>query len=284
MGTLYLVSTPIGNLEDITLRAVRVLKEVSLIASEDTRRTRKLLSRYGLHTRQVSYHEHSPASRLASLLGSLQRGDVALVSDAGTPGLSDPGFALVQAAWEQGHDVRPVPGASAPLAALVASGLPVDSFLFLGYLPRQRAERRRQLEAHAGEPATLVFFEVPHRLRSALIDLETAFGADRPAAVCRELTKLHEEIRRGPLSELRRHFAETEPRGEFTLVVAGAPPAARWREADVRTALRQRIRQGESPSHAARQVAESSGWRRNEVYRLTLEDRAASPKRSGGDE
>jgi 16S rRNA (cytidine1402-2'-O)-methyltransferase len=283
VGTLYLVSTPIGHLEDITLRALRVLKEVSLIASEDTRRTRKLLSRYGLHTRQVSYHEHSPASRVASLLQALQKGDVALVSDAGTPGLSDPGYALVRAAWERGHDVRPIPGASAPLAALVASGLSADTFSFLGYLPRQRAERRRRLEAHGRDTATLVFFEVPHRLRSALIDLEAVFGADRPAAVCRELTKIHEEIRRGPLSELRRHFAENEPRGEFTLVVAGAPPGARWSEAEVRAGLRQRSRQGDSPSRAARHVAESSGWHRSEVYRLTLEDRAASQKRSGGE-
>jgi len=283
VGTLYLVSTPIGNLEDITLRALRVLKEATLIASEDTRQTRKLLSRYGLRTRQVSYHEHSPASRLASLLRTLQDGDVALVSDAGTPGISDPGYALVRAAWKNGHDVCPIPGASAPLAALVASGLPADTFSFLGYLPRQRAERRRQLEAHAGDAATLVFFEVPHRLRSALIDLEAAFGADRPAAVCRELTKIHEEIRRGPLSELRRHFAENEPRGEFTLVVSGALPEARWSEAEVRAALRRRTRQGDSRSRAARHVAQSSGWRRSEVYRLTLEDRDASQKRSGGD-
>jgi 16S rRNA (cytidine1402-2'-O)-methyltransferase len=283
VGTLYVVSTPIGHLEDITLRALRVLKESTLIASEDTRRTRKLLSRYGLHTRQVSYHEHSPASRLASLLRALQDGDVALVSDAGTPGISDPGYALVRAAWENGHDVRPIPGASAPLAGLVASGLPADTFSFLGYLPRQRAERRRLLEAHAGDGATLVFFEVPHRLRSALIDLEAIFGADRPAAVCRELTKIHEEIRRGPLSELRRYFTENDPRGEFTLVVSGAPPEERWSEAEVRAALRRRRRQGDSASHAARHVAETSGWRRGDVYRLTLEDRGASQKRSGGD-
>lgn len=146
MGTLYLVSTPIGNLEDITLRGLRVLKEAALIASEDTRQTRKLLTRYGLHTRQVSYHEHSPATRLEMLLGALERGDVALVSDAGTPGLSDPGYELVRAAWEHGHEVRPIPGASAPLAALVASGLPLDAFAFLGYLPRQLAERRKMLE------------------------------------------------------------------------------------------------------------------------------------------
>ena len=273
MGTLYLVSTPIGHLEDITLRALRVLKEAALIASEDTRRTRKLLTHYGLHTRQVSYHEHSPPSRLASLLTTLHTGDVALVSDAGTPGLSDPGYALVRAAWDHGHTVQPVPGASAPLAALVASGLPADSFSFLGYLPRQGAERRRRLEAHARLPTTLVFFEVPHRLRQSLTDLESILGGDRPAAVCRELTKLHEDIRRGTLRELRRYFASHEPRGEFTLVVAGAAQDSPWSETDVRAALHERKRQGDSPSRAARQVAEASGWRRSEVYRLTLEER-----------
>lgn len=282
VGTLYLVSTPIGHLEDITLRAVRVLQESALIASEDTRQTRKLLSRYGVRTRQVSYHEHSPPSRMESLLRALDDGDVALVSDAGTPGLSDPGYALVRAAWERGHYVRPIPGASAPLAALVASGLPADSFSFLGYLPRQRAERRRRIETHARDTATLVFFEVPHRLRAALADLEAALGADRKAAVCRELTKVHEEIRRGTLAELRRHFTEQEPRGEFTLVISGATAADRWSEAEVRAALRQQVRQGASPSQAARVVAERSGWKRGDVYRLTLTDRATSPKRSGG--
>ncbi len=195
MGTLYLVSTPIGNLEDLTYRAARLLGEVSLIASEDTRRTRKLLTHYGISTRQVSYHEHSPASRLPDLLSALDRGDVALVSDAGTPGLSDPGFALVRAAWEAGHVVRPVPGASAPLAALVASGLPSEAFAFLGYLPRQAAERRRRLGTLAKVTRTMIFFEVPHRLLDTLSEMQTVFGADRPAAICRELTKLHEEIR-----------------------------------------------------------------------------------------
>jgi 16S rRNA (cytidine1402-2'-O)-methyltransferase len=282
VGTLYLVSTPIGHLEDITLRALRVLKDSALIASEDTRQTRKLLSRYGLHTRQVSYHEHSPAARTAGLLRALDNGDVALVCDAGTPGLSDPGYALVRLAIERGHAVRPVPGASAPLAALVASGLPTDRFSFLGYLPRQRAERRRLLEEHARDRATLIFFEVPHRLRTALVDLEAAFGAERRAAVCRELTKIHEEIRRGSLAEMRRHFATVDPRGEFTLVVSGAGEAGRWSEADVRAALRERRRLGASPSQAAKQVAESSGWRRGDVYRLSLEDRPTTPRRSGG--
>jgi len=273
VGTLYLVSTPIGNLEDISLRALRVLKEVSLIASEDTRHTRKLLTRYAIATRQVSYHEHSPTSRLASLLRALEDGDVALVTDAGTPGLSDPGFELVRSAWADGHTVRPVPGASAPLAGLVASGLPSDSFLFLGYLPRQRAARRKWLKDYAEVPATLVCFEVPHRLRAALVDLEAVLGADRVAAACRELTKLHEEIRRGTLSELRSHFAATAPRGEFTLVISGAPPGVRWEENAVRAALRDRRRQGDSAPQAARRVAGLSGWRRGLVYRMALEDR-----------
>ncbi len=283
MGTLYLVSTPIGNLEDISLRALRVLNEVSLIASEDTRQTHKLLARYAIRTRQVSYHEHSRPSRLASLLQALENGDVALVSDAGTPSLSDPGFDLVQSAWARGHIVRPIPGASAPLAALVTSGLPTDSFLFIGYLPRLRAERRKVLEGFSRQPATLVCFEVPHRLRSALADLEAILGPDREAAACRELTKLHEEIRRGTLAELRRHFETAAPRGEFTLVISGAPPGGRWLEKAVRSALRDRRRQGDSASQAARNVAGLSGWRRGEVYRMALEDRDESPKHSAGD-
>jgi 16S rRNA (cytidine1402-2'-O)-methyltransferase len=281
VGTLYLVATPIGHLEDITLRALSVLRQAALIASEDTRQTRKLLARYGVVTRQVSYHEHSPAARLSALLQALDEGDVALVSDAGTPGLSDPGFELVRLAIERGHVVRPVPGPSAPIAALVASGLPADRFTFLGYLPRQRAERRTLLEAHAHAANTLVFFEVPHRLRSALADLEAVFGAERPAAVARELTKIHEEIRRGGLAELRKHFAGVEPRGEFTLVVAGAGDGSRWSEAEVRAALRDRDRQGDSPSAAARLVAQRSGWRRGDVYRLSLAQ-ARSPRARGG--
>lgn len=273
MGTLYLVSTPIGNLEDLTFRALHVLQQVSLIASEDTRRTRKLLARYRIPTRQVSYHEHSPASRLGQLLAVLDEGDVALVSDAGTPGLSDPGYEFVRAAWAAGHVVRPIPGASALLAALVASGLPSDTFTFHGYPPRQAAERRRRLDALALEPGTHVFFEVPHRLAETLTDLQAAFGADRPAAVCRELTKLHEEIRRGSLAEVTDHFRSVEPRGEFTLVVGGALQDRRWSEQEVLAALAERRSEGDSPSRAARHVAGLSGWRRSEVYRLTVEER-----------
>lgn len=272
MGTLYLVATPIGHLEDVSLRALRVLRDVRLIASEDTRRTRKLLTRYAIRTRQISYHDHSPPSRRRALLAALEGGDVALVSDAGTPGLSDPGYELVRAAWAHGHTVRPIPGASAALAALVASGLPADAFTFLGYLPRSRAERRRRLEAVKSEPRTLVFFEVPHRVRAALTDLEAVLGGDRPAALCRELTKVHEEIQRGSLSELRARLPAA-PRGEFTLVVGGTPAAERWSEAQVRAALRAATGRGLSASRAARAVAQESGWSRNDVYRLTLEGR-----------
>lgn len=273
MGTLYLVSTPIGNLEDISLRALHVLKAVALIASEDTRHTRKLLSHYGIRTRQVSYHEHSsPASRRA-VLHALERSDVALVTDAGTPGLSDPGVELVRAAVDRGHTVRPIPGPSAVMAALVSSGLPTEGFLFAGYLPRRESERQRLLEELATHRGTVVAFEVPHRLRATLSDLVAAFGGERPVAVCREMTKLHEEIVRGSLKEANDHFRSAEPRGEFTLVIGGAPATDLWSAEAVRSALRERIRQGDSPSQVAREVADLSGWRRNDVYRIALEER-----------
>jgi 16S rRNA (cytidine1402-2'-O)-methyltransferase len=222
MGTLYLVSTPIGNLEDLSPRALRILQEVRLIAAEDTRVTRKLLAHFGVHTPLTSYFEHNKLAKLDTVLASLVGGDVALVSDAGTPALNDPGYELVQAALEIGHTVCPVPGPSAPIAALVASGLPTDAFLFLGYLPRKPAERRTLLEQVAGYPFTLIFLEAPHRLVEALADLQSALG-DREIAAARELTKVHEEIWRGNLTEARQYFDGKTPRGEFTLVVAGNP-------------------------------------------------------------
>lgn len=274
MGTLYLVATPIGNLEDVSLRALRVLREVPLIASEDTRHTRKLLAHQGIRTRQISYHEHSPPARRKAILDALERGDVALVSDAGMPGISDPGADLVREVAERGHTVTPIPGPSAIVTALAASGFPAEGFLFSGYLPRRALDRRRRLEELAAHPGTIVVFEVPHRLRGALSDLAAVFGEERAAVVCRELTKVHEELIRGSLRDLRDHFADLEPRGEFTLVIAGAAQTQdRWTEADVRTALRERMRRGESASRAARQVAADSGWRRNEVYRIALEAR-----------
>jgi 16S rRNA (cytidine1402-2'-O)-methyltransferase len=289
VGSLFLVATPIGNLEDITLRALRMLRQARLIAAEDTRQTRKLLSHFDIHTPLVSYHEHNKLTRLDQILSALAEGDVALVSDAGTPGLNDPGYELVRAALSAGHSVCPVPGPSAALAALVVSGLPTDGFVFLGYLPRRQGERRRALEGLAEEPRTLVAFEVPHRLRRALQDLEEVLGGERPVAVCRELTKMHEEILRCTLREARIHFQETDPRGEFTLVIGGAPAGAasaragagsaassaagRWPEEVVRAALAEELAEGLSPPEAARKVAAASGWERRQVYRLTVEER-----------
>jgi 16S rRNA (cytidine1402-2'-O)-methyltransferase len=271
MGTLYLVSTPIGNLEDISQRALRILGDVGLVAAEDTRHTRRLLNHYHLSPSLISYHEHNKAARLEEILRALSDGDVALVSDAGAPGLSDPGYTLVRAAWEAGHTVSPIPGPSAPVAALTASGLPADRFVFIGYLPRRQSERLELLETIGRLPWTLVAFETPHRLKEALEDIETVLGPDRPAAVCRELTKLHEEFVRGSLAEVRAHFETVEPVGEITLVLQGADSEPRWTEADVRQALAGALAEGQSASQAARQVARLSGWPRQDVYRMTLE-------------
>ena len=268
MGTLYLVATPIGNLEDITLRALRILGQARLIAAEDTRQTRKLLAHYQISTPLLSYHEHNKLTRLSEVMAALERGDVALVSDAGTPGLSDPGFELVRAALHAGHNVSPLPGPSAPIAALVASGLPTDAFIYLGYLPRRRAERRRLIRSLAGERRTLLAFEVPHRLVESLADLSEALGPSRPVAVCRELSKVHEEITRGTLAEAERRFEAEPPRGEVTLVIGGAQEQARWTEARVRSALGERTAFGMSRSEAAREVAGLSGWPKRAVYRL----------------
>jgi len=269
MGTLFLVATPIGNLEDVSARALRVLREVPLVAAEDTRQTRKLLSHFGLHTPLVAYHEHNKITRLDVVLDALARADVALVSDAGTPGLNDPGYELVRAAIEAGHTVVPVPGASAPIAALVASGLPTDRFFYLGYLDRRASARRAQLAGVAALDATLVALEAPHRLVESLRDVRAVLG-DRLMAVAREVTKLHEEIRRGTVSAVLDHFEAHVPRGELTLVIAGAPPekVSAWDEARVRDEVSARIAAGRSPTEASADVARNSGWSRRSVYRL----------------
>jgi 16S rRNA (cytidine1402-2'-O)-methyltransferase len=271
VGTLYLVATPIGNLEDITARALRTLRQSGLIAAEDTRQTRVLLDHYKIRTPLISYHEHNKLQRLDQVLAALSQGDVALVSDAGTPALNDPGYELVKAAIGAGYPVSPIPGPSAPLAALVASGLPTDAFLYLGYLPRKAGQRRRSLAEVAGLPYTLIFLETPHRLLEALKDLQDVLG-DRPAAVARELTKLHEEIYRGRLSEALAHFALQPVRGEITLVVAGKPDDKQpWDEQRVMAALQERLARGEAPSQVAAQVALQSGLPKKSVYRLLLE-------------
>jgi 16S rRNA (cytidine1402-2'-O)-methyltransferase len=218
MPVLYVIATPIGNLEDISLRALRILQEVKLIAAEDTRTTRHLLSAHNIKTPLTSYHEHSKRAKLDYLLNYLEKEDLALVSEAGMPGLSDPGYELIVAAIEHGISVVPIPGVSAVITALVVSGLPTDQFLYVGFLPRRKGQRQRLLSSIVDEPRTIVAFETPHRLREALNDIVESLG-NRRISVCRELTKVHEEIFRGRVNQAREHFAE--PRGEFTLVIEG---------------------------------------------------------------
>jgi 16S rRNA (cytidine1402-2'-O)-methyltransferase len=218
MPVLYVIATPIGNLEDISLRALRLLREVKLIAAEDTRTTRRLLNAYNIKTPLTSYHEHSKRAKLDYLLDYLENEDLALVSEAGMPGLSDPGYELIVAAIERGIPVVPIPGASAVITALVVSGLPTDQFLYVGFLPRRKGQRQRLLNSIVDEPRTIVAFETPHRLKETLNDIGEILG-DRRLSVCRELTKIHEEIFRGRVSQAREHFVEA--RGEFSLVIEG---------------------------------------------------------------
>jgi len=215
---LYVVATPIGNLEDITLRALRVLGEVQLIAAEDTRTSRKLLSRYNIKTGLTSYYEHNKKSKMPALLKMLEEQDIALISEAGTPGISDPGYELIKGAIEKGFKVEVLPGPSAVITALAASGLPSDQFLYLGFLPRKKGEKRRLLGSVSLEPRTMICFESPYRVVDSLSAMLEMMG-DRNVAVCREMSKLHEEIFRGPLSAAVRHF--NRPRGEFTIVIQG---------------------------------------------------------------
>ncbi|MBN1305004.1 MAG: 16S rRNA (cytidine(1402)-2'-O)-methyltransferase [Anaerolineales bacterium] len=269
MGTLYLVATPIGNLEDISPRAIRTLKESILVAAEDTRVTRKLLSHFDIHTSLTSYYEHNKLDKLDLILESLAQGDVALVSDAGTPAINDPGYELVRAALSAGYNVRPVPGPSAPVAALSASGLPTDTFLYLGYLPRKSSERRLLLESIANQSHTLIFLETPHRLLTALDDLQSTLG-DRQMSAARELTKLHEEIFRGTITQTKEYFTSKAPRGEFTLVVAGIQKreTKNWTRDELLAAIRSSLEAGEAPSQLAGRLSKESGWKRREIYQL----------------
>ncbi len=218
MPALYVIATPIGNLEDISLRALRLLREVKLIAAEDTRTTRRLLTAYDIKTPLTSYHEHSKRAKLDYILDYLEKEDLALVSEAGMPGLSDPGYELIVAAIGRGISVVPIPGASAVITALVVSGLPTDQFVYVGFLPRRKGQRQRLLNSIAEERRTIVAFETRHRLTEVFNEIEEILG-DRRLCVCRELTKVYEEIFRGRVSQAREHFAE--PRGEFSLVIEG---------------------------------------------------------------
>jgi 16S rRNA (cytidine1402-2'-O)-methyltransferase len=270
MNTLYVVGTPLGNLEDITLRALRILKEVSLIAAEDTRKTRILLDRYGVQTPLTSYFEHNKLAKLDAILGALGQGDVALVSEAGMPGLSDPGYELIREALAREVNVVVVPGPAAVVSALVVSGLPTDQFVYVGFLPRKSGERVRLFAGLTRETRTLVAYEAPHRVRESLRDALGVLG-ERPVAIVRELTKLHEEVFRGSLSEAIAHFEAKEPRGEFTLVIGGAAEdGAAWDKERVRAELQRLLDGGASSQEAIRQVTEAAGWRRRDIYALWL--------------
>jgi 16S rRNA (cytidine1402-2'-O)-methyltransferase len=278
-SALYLVATPIGNLEDITLRALRVLKEVDIIACEDTRQTQKLLHHYGIHTRTVSYHEHNEMTKAAELVVDLEGGaKIALVTDAGSPAISDPGFRLIHLAIRHHVPVVPIPGASAFLAALVASGLPTDSFRFSGFLPAKSGQRRKLLESLRDSERTQVFYEAPHRLLETLQDIVELLGPDRHIVVAREVTKLHEEFQRGRASDVLDQLkSRGDPKGEITLLIAKAERGAaisenRAAKAESRVPLAQRVREIMSAENAdeksaLKKVAKERGIGKSEAYR-----------------
>ncbi len=268
MPVLYIIATPIGNMEDMTLRAVRVLKEVGLIAAEDTRKTKNLLNKYGINTPLTSYYEHNKLSKLNDILLTLEIKDVALVSSAGMPGISDPGYELVKAALQKKYKVVPVPGASAITAALAASGLPTDNFLFLGFLPPRQAARRRALQNHCDITSTLITLEAPHRLRDSLDDMLATLG-DRQIAVCRELTKIHEEIFRGTITEALAYFVS--PRGEFTLVLEGKKEnTAPLITDEINKKLKELKQSGISARTAIGQLMSQTKLNRKELYQAWL--------------
>ena len=281
MGTLFVIGTPIGNLEDLTLRAGRILGQVDLVAAEDTRVTRKLLNHLGVRVPLTSYHQHNRLKRAPAILEALAKGDVALVTDAGMPGVSDPGSELVAQAAAEGFPVEVVPGVSSVTTALSVSGLPADSFLFLGFLPRRANQRRAKLLSVKDSQDTLVIFEAPHRLSAVLADMQAVLG-DRKAAVCRELTKLHQEVFRGTLSGAAEHLSE--PRGEFVLVVAGKQEAdtssdapgdsaagdQRERNREALTKLAELRRTGVPARDAVAEVSRATGQSRNDLYRMWL--------------
>jgi 16S rRNA (cytidine1402-2'-O)-methyltransferase len=281
-GTLYIVGTPIGNLEDMTFRAIQVLRDVSAIAAEDTRHTGKLLQHFQISTPQISYHDHNRRSRLPDILNRLQQGQaIALVTDAGMPGISDPGYDLVKACADAEVPVVPIPGPSAVITALSAAGLPTDRFAFEGFLPPKGQERRDRLESLKSESRTLVFYEAPHRLQQTLQDFETAFGGDREIVLARELTKLHEEFWRGTVTEAIAHYTQREAYGEFTLVLAGATiaPFVLSEEA-LKAELQHLIEQGISRSQASRQLAQQTSLPRRQLYQLALT--LAEPENESG--
>lgn len=277
-GTLYLCPTPLGNLEDMTFRAVRVLKEAAAIAAEDTRHTIKLLNHFDIHVPLISYHEHNKDERGPEIIERLLNGDtIALVSDAGMPGISDPGVDLVRLAVASGVQVIPLPGPNAALTALIASGLDTTMFTFVGFLPKTNKHRREMLAKLAKHPYTMVFYESPHRVRATLGELTEAFG-DRQAVAARELTKKFEEFIRGSLDSVNRHFSENQPRGEFTLIVAGCPVGQELAEEQDKLAgltlvqaVGELMSRGINKKDAIREVASQKGLPKRQVYQAVLE-------------
>ncbi|MCS7060771.1 MAG: 16S rRNA (cytidine(1402)-2'-O)-methyltransferase [Anaerolineae bacterium] len=269
MSTLYLVATPIGNLEDMSLRAIRVLREIPLIAAEDTRTTRVLLDRYQIQTRMTSYHEHNKATKLKEILAALDAGDVALVSDAGTPGISDPGYELVVAAIARGHTVTAIPGPCAAISALVVSGLPTDAFVFEGFPPRKAAALARWIERIGHEPRTIVLYEAPHRLTHTVEALAKAFPTRRLVLAC-ELTKMFESVWRGTCAGALDHLRTHPPRGEYVLVLEGSQPEQpeSWPKTRVLEELKRQLAAGATRRDAARMIAEQSGWNKRDVIAL----------------
>jgi 16S rRNA (cytidine1402-2'-O)-methyltransferase len=271
-GTLYIVGTPIGNLEDITFRAVKILRSVDTIAAEDTRHTGKLLQHFQISVPQISYHDHNRNSRTPELIDKLQQGQaIALVTDAGMPGISDPGYELVKACVDAEIQVVPIPGPVAAIAALSAAGLPTEKFVFEGFLPAKGKERSDRLEFLQSEFRTIVFYESPHRLRQTLQDLADTLGKERQIVLARELTKLHEEFWRGDIAGAIADYNEREPQGEYTLVVAGTPPAKpQLSEAEIIAELQQLMAQGISRSQASRQLAKDTAFSRRHLYQIAL--------------
>ena len=269
MGILYLVATPIGNLEDISPRALRILREAVLVAAEDTRHTGTLLHHFEIRAHLTSYFEHNKLNKLDFILEKLAEGDVALVSDAGSPAINDPGYELVQSALVAGFDVRPIPGPSAPIAALTVSGLPTDSFLYLGYLSSRSGERSKTLVQVSSLNYTLIFLESPHRIVDSLEAILAALG-DRQICVAREMTKMYEEFWRGPVSGALQYFRSKEPRGEFTLVVAGKvnEGGSIWAEHELLDAIKQELKQDKSAKQISVELAGQSGWNKKEIYNL----------------
>lgn len=270
MGKLYVVSTPIGNLTDMTFRAVEVLKKVKLIAAEDTRQTRKLLSHYQIETLMTAYHEHNELTKIKKIIDVLKLGDVALVSDAGTPGIADPGYKLICEVIENGFRVIPIPGANAAVSALVVSGLPTDSYVFLGFLPKKKSARKQALKEVEGLKKSLIIYESPFRIEKLLREIQAVLG-NRRVVIARELTKKFEEVIRGDAESLKKYLKKNKVAGEVVMVVEGKKEDVVWGEEKLKSAVREKLNKSKGLKDTAKELAEKSGWRKGEVYKIGLD-------------